>query len=183
MPLVEDRKAASATERATLLVTVAAGTVAFMLGFNLGAFGIIFFDQLLLVWVIATIVFIASIVSDLPPSTWPRRLILLLPSLWLLSAWIDNARGITEGERAVFLLTLAVTVIALPFVAWILVTAINTDFAELPRFNKLIVMGAVGIALVFGFAIGARNDFILNCDDFKISGNDLPANCIEVDGQ
>jgi hypothetical protein len=41
-------------------------------------------------------------------------------------------------------------------------------------------MAAVGTALVVGLGIGARNDFLLNCDDFKISGNDLPANCIEV---
>jgi hypothetical protein len=80
----------------------------------------------------------------------------------------------------VFLLTLAVTVVALPFVAWILVTTINTDFAELPRNNKLLVMAAVGTALVVGLGIGARNDFLLNCDDFKISGNDLPDNCVEV---
>jgi len=166
-----------------LLVTVGSATVAFMLGFNVGAFGIIFFDQLLLVWVIATIVLVASIISDLPPNTWPRRLVLLLPTLWLLSAWVDSAQDVARGERIVFFLTLAVTVVALPFVAWILVTAINTDFAELPRGNKLLVIAAVGIAIVVGFGIGARNDFILTCDDFRISGNDLPANCIEVDGQ
>ena len=176
---MEDHTAASPSDRATLLVTVASATVAFMLGFNVGAFGVIFFDQLLLVWVIATIVLVASIISDLPPNTWPRRLILLLPSLWVLAAWVDNARDVSRGERMVFFLTLAVTAVALPFVAWILVTAINTDFEELPRSNKLLVIAAVGIAIVVGFGVGARNDFILNCDDFKISGNDLPANCIE----
>lgn len=170
----------SATERATLLVAVGSAIVAFMLGFNLGAFGVVFFDQLLVVWVIATIVLIASIVSDLPPNTWPRRLILLIPSLWVLAAWVDNAESVAGGERIVFLLTLAVTAVALPFVAWILVTAINTDFDELPRGNKLLVVAAVGIAIVVGFGIGARNDTILTCDDFKISGNDLPDNCIEV---
>jgi hypothetical protein len=177
---VEDHTAASPSDRATLLVTVASATVAFMLGFNVGAFGVIFFDQLLLVWVIATIVLVASIISDLPPNTWPRRLILLLPSLWLLAAWVDSAQDVPEGDRIVFFLTLGVTAVALPFVAWILVTAINTDFEELPRSNKLLVIAAVGIAIVVGFGVGARNDFILTCEDFKISGNDLPANCIEI---
>ena len=137
-------------------------------------------DQLLTVWVIATIVFVASIVSDLPPGTWPRRLVLLLPSLWLLSAWIDNSADTTNGERAAFVLTLVVTVIAMPFVAWILVTAINTDFVELPSKNKAAVIAAVGIFVIIGFGIGARNDLLLNCDDFKISGNDLPENCVQV---
>jgi hypothetical protein len=178
--MTEDPTSATPQDRATLLVTVASATVAFMLGFNLGAFGIIFFDQLLIVWVIATIVFVASIASNLPPNTWPRRMVLLLPTLWLLTAWVDSAQDVARGERIVFFLTLAVTVVALPFVAWILVTAINTDFAELPRGNKLVVIAAVGFAIVVGFGIGARNDFFLNCDDFKISGNDLPANCIEI---
>ncbi len=177
---MEDHTAASPSDRATLLVTVASATVAFMLGFNVGAFGIVFFDQLLLVWVIATIVLVASIISDLPPNTWPRRLILLLPSLWVLAAWVDSAQDVLEGDRIVFFLTLGVTAVALPFVAWILVTAINTDFEELPRSNKLLVIAAVGIAIVVGFGVGARNDFILTCEDFKISGNDLPANCIEI---
>ncbi len=171
---------ATPSDRATLLIAAGSATFAFMLGFNLGAFNAIFFDQLLLVWVISTIVLIASIISDLPPQTWPRRLVLLLPTLWLLSAWVDNSQDVAQGDRAVFFLTLAVTVVALPFVAWILVTTINTDFAELPRNNKLLVMAAVGTALVVGLGIGARNDFLLNCDDFKISGNDLPDNCIEV---
>ena len=59
-------------------------------------------------------------------------------------------------------------------------TAINTDFAELPGRNKAAVIAAVGLSLIIGFAIGARNDFLLNCDDFKISGNDLPENCVQV---
>jgi hypothetical protein len=171
---------ASPSDRATLLVAAASAVVAFMVGFNLGAFRVIFFDQLLTVWVIATIVFVASIVSDLPPGTWGRRLVLLLPSLWLLSAWIDNSADTTNSERIAFVLTLVVTVIAMPFVAWILVTAINTDFVELPSKNKAAVIAAVGIFVIIGFGLGARNDLLLNCDDFKISGNDLPENCVQV---
>ena len=171
---------ATPSDRATLLVAVGSASVASMVGFNLGAFDIVFFDQLLTIWVIGTIVFVGSIVSDLPPNTWPRRLILLLPSLWLLVAWIDNSTDIGQSDRLASALTLIVTVVALPFVAWILVTAINTDFAELPGRNKVAVIAAVGIFVVVGFAIGARNDFLLNCDDFRISGNDLPNNCVEV---
>jgi hypothetical protein len=43
-----------------------------------------------------------------------------------------------------------------------------------------VVMAAVGLFMIIGFVIGARNDMFLNCGDFKISGNDLPANCLEV---
>jgi hypothetical protein len=144
----------------------------------LGAFNVVLFDQLLTVGVIATIVLVASIVSDLPPDTWSRRLISVLPSLWMLAAWFQNTQDITSGERIVSALTVVVTVVALPFQAWILVTAINTDFADLPRGNKLVVIVAVAVTFVVG--VGYRNDTILTCDDFEISGSDLPENCIQV---
>jgi 4-amino-4-deoxy-L-arabinose transferase-like glycosyltransferase len=168
------------SDRATLLITVGSATVAFTIGFNLGAFGVIFFDQLLTVWVVATVILVASIFSDIPPDTWPRRLVLLVPSLWLIAAWIDNTYSLTNNDRIIFALTVVITMFVLPVVAWILITAINTDFAELPGKKKGIVVATVGLFIIIGFTIGARNDMILNCGDFKISGNDLPANCLEV---
>lgn len=170
----------SASARAALLITAASATVAFAVGFNLGAFGVVFFDQLLTVWVIATVILVGSIVSDLPPNTWPRRLVLLVPSLWIVAAWIDNTYSFDRSERIVFTLTVVVTMFVLPVVAWILITAINPDFADLPGRKKGMVIAAVGLFIVIGFAMGARNDMILNCGDFKISGNDLPANCVPV---
>ena len=168
------------SDRATLLITVASASVAFVLGFNLGAFGVIFFDQLLTVWVISTIVFVASIVSDIPPHTWPRRLVLLTPTLWIVASWMDNTFGIATFDRIAFTLTVGVTVFVLPLVAWILITVINADFANLPATRKGVVIASIAFFIIVGFAIGARNDMFLNCGDFKISGNDLPSNCLEV---
>jgi hypothetical protein len=168
------------TNRATLLITAASATVAFSVGFNFGAFGVVFFGQLLAIWVISTVVLVGSLVSDLPPATWPRRLVLLVPTLWIVAAWIDNTYAFDNDERAVFALTVVVTLFVLPVVAWILITAINSDFAELSGRDKSVVIFSVGLFIVIGFAFGARNDFYLTCDDFKISGNDLPANCVQV---
>jgi hypothetical protein len=168
------------SDRATLLITAGSATVAFTVGFNFGAFGVVFFAQLLTIWVIATIVLVASMVSDLPPNTWPRRLVLLVPSLWIIAAWIDNTFAFNRDEQIVFALTVAVTLFVLPAVAWILITAINSDFTELPGRSKGIVIASVGLFIIIGFVFGARNDFFLNCDDFRISGNDLPANCVQV---
>ena len=170
----------SASDRAALLIAAGSATVAFTVGFNLGAFGVVFFDQLLVVWVVATIVLVASIVSDLPPATWPRRLVLLVPSLWLVAAWIDNQYSFDNGEKIVFALTVIITMFVLPAVAWILITAINTDFADLPGRKKGIVIAIVGLSMLMGFGFGARNDLFLDCQDFKVSGNDLPANCLDT---
>jgi hypothetical protein len=106
-------------------------------------------------------------------------LVLLVPSLWIIAAWIDNTFAFNNDEKVVFALTVAVTLFVLPAVAWILITAINSDFTDLPGRNKGIVIVSVGLFIIIGFAFGARNDVFLNCDDFKISGNDLPANCVQ----
>ena len=165
------------SDRATLLITAGSATVAFSVGFNLGAFGVVFFDQLLTVWVVATVILVASVFSNIPPDTWPRRLVLLVPSLWIVAAWIDSNYSINSNERFVFALTVVTTLFVLPVVAWILITAINTDFADLPGRKKGIVIATVGLFIIIGFAFGARNDMFLDCEDFKISGNDLPTNC------
>jgi hypothetical protein len=171
---------ATASDRAALLIAAGSATIAFSVGFNMGAFGVIFFGQLLAIWVISTIVLVASLLSDLPPRTWPRRLVLLVPTLWLGAAWLDNTTAFDASEKIAFALTVTVTLFVLPGVAWILITTINSDFADLPGRKKGIVIATVGLFIIIGFAFGARNDVFLNCDDFKVSGNDLPANCLEV---
>ncbi len=169
---------ASVQDRATLLIAAGSAAVAFGIGFNYGAFDAIFFGDVFRVWVVATVVFVGSLVSPLPPHTWPRRLVLLVPTLWLLASWIDNNLDVTNSDKVVTGLTLVVTFIALPFVGWFLVTAINTDFADLPRTHKGVVIATIAVFLVIGALLGARNDVLLTCDDFKVSGNDLPPNCV-----
>lgn len=168
-------------ERATLLISAASASVAFMLGFRLGAFGEVFFEQIFTIWVMSTIVFVGSIVSRLPPNRWPERLVLLIPSVWILVAWFNNPLNHSRTDDVLVVLTLIVTFVAVPFAAWNLVAAIRPDFRILPRSNKITVAAAVVAFFVVGFLFGARNDVLLTCDDFKVSGNDLPANCVQVD--
>lgn len=165
------------SDRATLLISVAASSVGFALGFNLGAFDVVFFDGLLTIWVTATIVLIASVVTALPPQNWWARIVLLIPTGWLILAWLSDPAGTDTASDVLFALTLATTLLCLPFLAWVLVSVINPDFLHLPLGNKVAVVAAVLLFVLAGFGIGARNDVFLNCDDFKVSGNDLPTNC------
>ena len=172
----------SAPDRATLLIAVPAATVAFSLAFNLGAFDEIFFDVILSVWVISTLVLVFSFLSKrLPPQYWGGRIVLLLPTLWLVLAFVENPEKEGFLEKTLFPTSLVVTLICLPFITWILVSAINPDFVELPMRNRWIVGITVVVFAVAGYAFGARNDWFLNCADFKVSGNDLPENCVKVE--
>lgn len=168
----------NAADRASLLIAVATASGAFIIGFNFGAFDVVFFDALLSIWVVATIVLVASFITNLPPRNWFGRLVLLIPSIWVILAWIADPAGEDAASDALYVFTLVVTLVTLPVIAWILVAAINPDFLELPRPNRVAIVAALLVFALAGFTMGTRNDVFLNCDDFKVSGNDLPDNCI-----
>ena len=88
-----------------------------------------------------------------------------------------DPNGEDAASRAVLGFSITVTVICLPLIAWILISAINPEFVDLPRPNRIAVLGAVISFALIGYALGARNDLFLTCKDFKVSGNDLPSNC------
>jgi len=171
----------TAKDRATLLIAVPSATVGFTLAFNLGAFGEVFFDVILTVWVISTLVLVASAMTPrLPPQYWGGRIILILPSLWIVLAYLEDPLAGDFIDRVLFPGALVITLVCLPFITWILISAINPDFVALPMRSRLIVGFAVVVFAVAGFGIGERNDLFLHCDDFKVSGNDLPENCVEA---
>jgi hypothetical protein len=169
----------AAGERAALLIAVPSASIAFMLGFNLGAFGEIFFEQILTVWVIATIVLVASFFSKLPPNGWAGRLLLLVPTVWLiLAAVADPTQPEDRASKFIFGLTIFVTAVCLPFIGWILVSAINPDFTHLTMPRRIAILAAVIVFAGAGFFIGARNDVFLTCEDFEVSGNFVPSKCV-----
>lgn len=167
----------TASDRAALLLAVPAALLAFWIGFNLGAFDEIFFDQVLAVWVTATIVLVGSLVSKLPPRSWWGRLALLTPTVWLIAATVIDPGDSGVAVDVLFVITLVVTVVTLPFIGWILVTAINPDFVTLPRMNKAAVITAALVFFLGGWILGTANDRFLTCEDFKVSGADQPSNC------
>jgi hypothetical protein len=164
-------------ERAALLILVPSASVAFALAFNLGAFGVVFFDRILIVWVIATIVLGASFVSDLPPDGFWGRVVLIIPSLWLALALFDAPDQGGLIDDSLYAVAIAVTVVCLPFIAWILISAINPEFLDLSRAGKVTIVVTVIFFVMAGWALGYRNGTFLTCEDFKVSGNDLPVNC------
>jgi len=80
----------SASTRTYLLAVVGLSTVLWDLGFNLGAFGTIFFEKLFFVWVACTTILIGSLF--VPRTKRPfgpfGAVVMALPTLWLImQAW------------------------------------------------------------------------------------------------
>ena len=66
---------------------------------------------LLSIWVVATIVLVASFITGLPPQNWFGRLILLIPSVWIILAWIAGPAGDDAASDALYVFTLIVTLV------------------------------------------------------------------------
>ena len=107
--------------QATSVAVVAAALVVWWPAFDLGAYGVIFFQQLLALWAASTAIFLVSLTAGRRDRvSWPRRLALLLPSLWLLLALVVPEAGAKPWSRALFYVAIVLTLAGAPFLAALL---------------------------------------------------------------
>lgn len=169
--------------RTFVLCSVAVATSVWGIAFNLGAFGTVFFDDLFTVWVVATAVLLGLLIvpGGQKILRWYSVAILLSPTFWLVLNYLELSSGLLVAESFVFLMGIAIGVICLPYSIYLVVTILIPDLISLKGNDIKIRIASVGliIALV-GLFVGRNNNMFLTCEDFKVSGNDLPANCRKV---
>jgi hypothetical protein len=147
--------------------------------FTLGAWGELFFDTLLTLWVASTAAFVFVLFERRPVGRrLLRALLLLLPTVWLVFSFID----FETTDLVTFLATgfaLLVVLIASPLTVWVLAHIMWPDFGEnsTRRQRWLIVGVVVGIASA-AFLLGVNQAHFLPCADFTISGNSEPPGCV-----
>jgi hypothetical protein len=146
--------------------------------FTLGVYGVIFFEQHLALWAAATSAFIALGCSR-GPQVWrrPAVLALMLPTLWIVLAWILPVGGTSGAYQALFWLGVVITVLGLPALAAFLVRLIVPTAERLQGRERLAVAGVVATLMITSFVVGTQHPRILTCEDFTISGNHAPDNC------
>lgn len=170
-------------DRATVLIAVTTSSVAFIVAFNFGAFDTVFFNRISTVWVISTVVLVASFVTSVGPKTWTGRLALLLPTLWIALQSLTVTGLVSIDDNVINWFAAAVTGVALPFLAYALVGAVNPAYIDLPQRNKRAIIISVLVFAGIGAVMGVRNDLFLTCEDFEVSGNDQPVNCRKAPGE
>ncbi|MGO1508437.1 MAG: hypothetical protein ACTHZW_09885 [Microbacteriaceae bacterium] len=148
--------------------------------FTLGAWGELFFDQLLTVWVIATVGLV--IVAAHPGERrrrWPRIWALSIPTLWLVLAFIDQNTSADLVSIMVTLLGLLVGIIGVPFTVWTLIGLMWPDlFSQLRTRARVGVFSVVIAVAVVSFVLGTVQEHFLTCADFEVSGNSRPPGCV-----
>ena len=156
-------------DRATVLIAITTSSVAFIVAFNFGAFDTVFFNRIFTVWVISTVVLVASFVTSVGPKTWMGRLALLLPSLWIVLQSLTVTGLVSINDDVINWFAAAATGLALPFLAYALVGAVNPAYLDLPTRNKRIIIISVLVFAGIGAAMGVRNDLILTCEELKVA--------------
>jgi hypothetical protein len=146
--------------------------------FTLGVYGVIFFEQHLALWAAATSAFLAVGFSR-GPRVWrrPAVLALLLPTLWIVLAWILPVGGTSGIYQTLFWLGVVVTIFGLPALAAFLVRLIIPTAERLQGRERLAVAGVVAAVMVTSFLVGTQHPRVLTCEDFTISGNYAPDDC------
>lgn len=161
---------------------VAFSTLAWWPAFTLGAWGQVFFEQILSLWAASTAAFVVVVIgrSGRPGGRW-RLAALLIPTSWIVISWLlgTTADGPQDG-LAVF--GTIVTIAGLPLMAALLVQIAAPEIEEdLTRRDRTIVVTAVVVVVTGAFLLGRGQALFLTCDDFTVSGNSAPAGCTPGD--
>lgn len=176
----EPRRAPSPS--ATGVIVVAMAIAVWWPAFTLGAWGQLFFDQLLTVWAAATAAFVVVLLQPRGHGRrWWKAVVLLVPSLWLALEFSaqQNPNSTDLGTALLTLTAFAVALLGLPFTIWVLVRIMWPDFgSDVGRPRRFLALAAVAAIAVGSYLLGANQARFLTCEDFTISGNSEPPGCV-----
>lgn len=169
------------TARTFLICAIALAFPFWSAGFELGAYGELFYIRKITAWstVTAALVALLLIPRKAAPVSPLQLLILAVPSIWLLVAAAIGAQSGGEVLRPVlFVLGTASYLFCLPYAVYLIVQIINPEILSLEGWGPKVRLVALAVVFVaVGFGVGARNDLFMTCQDFEVAGDTPPANC------
>ncbi len=164
--------------RRFMFVTIAGALIAWEIGFEFGAFDTISYRRIFAVFVVSTVVLLATIVAndDTFATSNVSRLILGLPFLYLLA----DVAFLTSVEVIARVLQVAILV-SFPYAVYVIARLIDRDFFTLPRWERTISAVAVVTIGLIGFYVGEEHPRFLACEDFERIGDYVPSDCFDPD--
>jgi hypothetical protein len=146
--------------------------------FTMGVYGVIFFEQHLALWAVATTAFLAlGYARGMRVWLRPAVLALLLPSVWMALAWLLPVGGTTGIYQVLFWLGVVITVLGLPALAAFMVRLLIPSAERLRGSERWAAIGVVALVMLASFVVGTQHPRLLTCDDFTVSGNFAPPGC------
>lgn len=162
---------------------VAAVAIGWWPAFTLGVYGVVFFEQHVTLWAVSTTAFLAlGLTRGVHVWRSKRVLVLLLPSLWLLLAWLLPVGGTSTAYQALYWIGVVVTMLGLPALGAFLVRLLIPGAGRLRGREALAIGAVVVLVMVISFGLGTQHPRFLTCEDFTISGKFPPENCTDGTG-
>lgn len=157
---------------------VAGAAIGWWPAFTMGVYGVIFFEQHLALWAVATTAFLALGYAR-GAKVWQRPgvLALLLPSVWMVLAWLLPVGGTTGIYQVLFWLGVVITVLGLPALAAFMVRLLIPTAERLRGSERWAAIGVVALVMLASFVVGTQHPRLLTCEDFTVSGNFAPPGC------
>lgn len=160
-------------------VTAAAGAaIGWWPAFTFGVYGVIFFEEQFTLWAVATTVFLIVAFGEgarglRRPAVWS----LLLPSVWMLMAWVLPVGGSSSPYQALFWFGAILTILGMPAMAALMVRLLLPGADRLRGRSMVAAMSAVLLVMASAYLLGTQHPRLLTCEDFAVSGNFAPPNC------
>lgn len=158
---------------AILLLTLAT----WQISFNLGAYGEIFFQTTLTVWIASLAALFGSLVighteeGEVYVTGW-GVLLLLLPTFMMTNTlWADFLPWLVSPLEWA-------TLLSIPYIAYVLISVSAREALELHD-RRLLLWLIVGFLLLnaLSFIAGYYNSVFMTCDDFVRAGDEAPYTC------
>jgi len=177
-----DARQADPGLRRLAAITVATSLLVWWPAFTLGVYDKIFFEQLLGLWAAATAAFVVAVLL-LGRRAQPAVYSLLLPSVWVVLTWLIPGDRTSLGHDVLFWLGVAVTLAGFPaMVAIVLVMVVPGAESVRSARDNVVAIAAITLVVALSFSMGTQHRRLLTCDDFEISGNNLPTGCTPSNG-
>ena len=166
-------------DRIFIFAAVGIALASWQFGFNIGAYETIFFEHVFGIWVASMAVLLACLILPLErrPIGKMGLLALASPTLWIVSQVMSYASNGAFAWLSFFIGT-GVLVIALPYVAFVLISITQTEGQALRSRRHLTGLVAIAFAMgTLGLTVGDNHFYLLSCDDFVRAGAYVPDNC------
>lgn len=168
-----------------VLCAIGAALAAGPMGFELGVYGQLFFHRIYTSWFLVTAVLISLAVVPAQYLPFPRKrlLFLLIPSVWMCLRLVMPVHSVGEAAAPpLFVLGMISYLFCLPYAAYLIVLLVKPELLGLPgKRPKIALVGILVLFFTVGYTMGSNHARFLTCEDFAISGNQLPANCTRAD--
>lgn len=163
------------------IAVVTISLVTWPIAFNLGAYGVVFYQDVFAFLVAATAGLAVSFLTPPYAGTrmWVTRVLLAGPALWSVLAVVFYSSIAEAGSSAWFgVFGLIVAATSVPTVLLMLKDLFAPGLNSIesgPRIGAAIL--TIALIALAGFLVGRNNDVFLLCNDFKVAGSDIPDNC------